>query len=298
VTIGSDAQSGMIYLPAARFLMGSEDFYPDEAPVRPAVVGAFWIDETPVTNAEFARFVEATGHITAAEVAPDARLYPGMPEPVAAGSCVFRDGTWSFVTGASWRRPTGPDSDLAGLDDHPVVHVVAADADAYAAWAHKTLPDEAEWEYAARGGLVSRPFAWGDEFMPGGRIMARTWQGTFPSQHNAPPDEQRTAAVRSYPPNGFGLHDMIGNVWEWTADWYAAPGASGGACCGASPRDSSADPLSPVAVPRRVVKGGSHLCAPNYCQRYRPAARWPQPVDTSTSHIGFRCIVRAGGQEP
>lgn len=288
----------MIYVPAARFLMGSEDFYPDEGPVRPAVVGAFWIDETPVTNAQFARFVSATGHITAAEVPPDPRQYPGMPEPVPAGSCVFGDGTWHFVTGADWRHPTGPDSDLSHLADHPVVHVVAADAEAYAAWAGKALPDEAEWEYAARGGLVAQRFAWGDEFMPGGRIMARTWQGTFPLHHTAPLDEQRTAAVRSYPPNGFGLHDMIGNVWEWTADWYGAPGTGAGACCGASPRDRSADPLSAVAVPRRVVKGGSHLCAPNYCQRYRPAARWPQPIDTSTSHIGFRCIVRASAQEP
>lgn len=288
----------MIALRAARFLMGSEDFYPDEAPVRPAVVGAFWIDETPVTNAQFARFVAATGHVTVAEIPPDPRVYPGMAESSPAGSCVFGDGAWHFVSGADWRHPTGPDSDLSGLDDHPVVHVVAADAEAYAAWAGKALPDEAEWEYAARGGLVSQPFAWGDEFMPGGRIMARTWQGTFPLHHTAPPGEQRTAAVRSYPPNGFGVHDMIGNVWEWTADWYATPGAGAGACCGASPRERSADPLSPVAVPRRVVKGGSHLCAPNYCQRYRPAARWPQPIDTSTSHIGFRCIVRASAQEP
>ena len=288
----------MFFLPGADFLMGSEEFYPDEAPVRPAVAGAFWIDETPVTNAQFARFVEATGYVTAAEIPPDPRLYPGMPEAVAAGSCVFEEGGWAFVTGADWRHPSGPASGLDGLDDHPVVHVVAADAEAYAAWAGKALPSEIEWEYAARGGLVAQPYAWGGEFMPGGRVMARTWQGVFPLEHTAPPGEQRTAAVRSYPPNGFGLHDMIGNVWEWTADWYAVPGTRAGACCGPSPRARSVDPQSPVAVPRRVLKGGSHLCAPNYCQRYRPAARWPQPIDTATSHVGFRCIVRAGHEEP
>ena len=288
----------MVYLPAADFLMGAEDFYPDEAPVRRTSVGAFWIDETPVTNAQFAQFIDATGYVTAAELPPDPTLYPGMTEPAPAGSCVFLDCTWLFVPGADWRHPLGPESDLAGLDDHPVVHIVAADAEAYATWAGKTLPTEAEWEYAARGGLVAKPFAWGDEFMPDGRVMARTWHGVFPSHHTAPPDEQRTAAVRSYPANGFGLHDMIGNVWEWTADWYTASVTTKAACCDASARERSVDPQSIVAVPRRVLKGGSHLCAPNYCQRYRPAARWPQPIDTSTSHIGFRCIVRAESPEP
>jgi formylglycine-generating enzyme required for sulfatase activity len=284
----------MIFLPAARFLMGSDEFYPDEAPVREEAVGTFWIDETPVTNAQFARFVQATGHVTFAEVPPDPRVYPGIPaHAVHAGSCVFRGGEWQFVAGADWRHPIGPESTLSGLDDHPVVHIVPCDAEAYAAWAGKAIPSEAEWEYAARGGLVSKRYAWGDEFMPGGRIMARTWQGTFPVGHALPPDQQRTAAVRSYPPNGFGLYDMIGNVWEWTSDWYAAQPVGMPQCCSSTKRERSIDPLMPVAVPRRAVKGGSHLCAPNYCQRYRPAARWPQPIDTPTSHIGFRCIVRA-----
>ena len=274
--------------------MGSEDFYPDEAPVREERVDAFWIDETLVTNAEFARFVEATGHVTFAELPPDPNDYPGMPLAAArASSSVFLDGVWQFVAGADWCHPTGPDSDLSGLADHPVVHIVPADAEAYAAWAGKALPTEAEWEYAARGGLVSAAYAWGDEFMPGGRMMARTWQGTFPHHHTGPLYERRTAAVRSYPANGFGLYDMIGNVWEWTCDWYAVRPADGPECCSGAKRDASVDPLSPVDVPRRVVKGGSHLCAPNYCQRYRPSARWPQPIDTPTSHIGFRCIVRA-----
>jgi formylglycine-generating enzyme len=283
----------MIHLAGGRFLMGADEFYPDEAPIREEAVGAFWIDETPVTNAEFARFVEATGHVTFAEVPPDPNLYPGMPaEAARAGSCVFRDGRWQFVVGADWQHPVGPDSDLAGLDDHPVVHIAPSDADAYAAWAGKAIPTETEWEYAARGGLASTRYAWGDEFMPAGRIMARTWQGTFPLHNSAPVDEQRTAAVKSYPPNGFGLYDMIGNVWEWTVDWYAMQPVGLPQCCSSTKRERSIDPQSPVAVPRRVIKGGSHLCAPNYCQRYRPAARWPQPIDTPTSHIGFRCIVR------
>ena len=311
--VGSRKFDGMRLVRGRAFMMGSEDFYPDERPVRPAVVGDFWIDEAPVTNDQFARFVDATGHVTFAELPPDPRQYPGMaPEVARAGSSVFTppasppnrplaelDGSppwWAFVFGADWRRPLGPGSSIEGLGQHPVVHVVAADAEAYAAWAGKALPTEAEWEFAARGGLEDAAYAWGDELEPEGRPMAKVWRGEFPWRNDAPDGLERTAPVRSYPANGFGLHDMIGNVWEWTSDWYASEPVATSPCCGGSQRAAmigSCDPASPVAgIPRRVLKGGSHLCASNYCQRYRPAARWAQPVDTSTSHVGFRCVVR------
>lgn len=295
------------------FLMGSDDFYPDERPRRPATVGDFWIDETPVTNDQFARFVAETGYTTFAEIPPDPRDYPGMtPEMARAGSSVFTPPAapvegllselegpppwWAYAFGADWRHPLGPGTDLERRGDHPVVHIVAADAEAYATWAGKALPTEAEWEYAARGGLKDAAYAWGDALEPEGRPMAKVWQGEFPWRNDAPEGLERTAPVRSYPANGFGLHDMIGNVWEWTSDWYASEPVTASPCCGGGARAAmtgSCDPRSPIAgIPRRVLKGGSHLCAPNYCQRYRPAARWAQPVDTSTSHVGFRCIVR------
>lgn len=301
--------AGMQLVRGGTFRMGCEDFYPDEAPVRPATVGDFWIDETPVTNAEFARFVDATGHVTFAEIPPDPRDYPGMdPAMARAGSLVFTppEGPvdlkgpatwWAFVFGADWRRPLGPDGPQAD-PDHPAVHIGYPDAAAYARWAKKQLPTEAEWEYAARGGLDGAAYAWGDELEPDGRVMAKTWAGVFPHDNRAPAGLERTSPVRAYPPNGYGLYDLIGNVWEWTADWYAQPRPSGASCCGqprseALVRAESCDPASPVGgIPRRVAKGGSHLCAPNYCQRYRPAARWPQPIDTTTSHLGFRCVVR------
>lgn len=293
-------------VPGGDYLLGSDDFYPDERPVRRVRVAPFRIDETPVTNAQFAAFVAATGHVTAAETAPDPADYPGMPPEMAnAGSIVFVGSEarvplggaptwWEFVFGASWRAPLGPGSDLTGLGDHPVVHVAAADAEAYARWAGKALPTEAEWEAAARGGLVGAPYAWGTEFAPGGRKMANVWEGDFPWRNAAPPERQRTSAVGSHPANGYGLFDMIGNVWEWTADWHRSERRDHGpACCGgdAAARAASGDPHAPH-IPRRVTKGGSHLCAPEYCLRYRPAARWPQAVDTSTSHLGFRCVVR------
>src|SRR3546814_5127246 len=200
------------------------------------------------------------------------------------------------------RRSTGPGSHVNGLADHPVVHVTHQDAAAYARWVKKALPSEAEWEYAARGGLECKAYAWGDEFEPNGVSQAKTWQGQFPHENLAPAGLERTAPVRSYLPNGFGLYDMIGNVWEWTDDWYDMrkfdPAGGGAKCCGGDQMsdartESTVDTGSPAGhIPRRVTKGGSHLCAPSYCQRYRPAARWPQPIDTSTSHLGFRCIVR------
>ena len=285
------------------FQMGSSDFYADERPVRTAAVEDFWIDETPVTNASFAEFVAQTGYVTVAETAPDPADYPGMPAEMArAGSIVFTpprhavllDGPpswWSFVFGACWHAPLGPDSSVLGLDDHPVVHIAYADAAAYARWAGKALPTEAEWEYAARGGLEGRTYPWGDEFEPGGTRLAKTWLGEFPHGNAALTGLERTSPVRSYPPNGYGLYDVVGNVWEWTSDRYKAVPAGGGPrCCGGG-RNETHGP-SPAPFPQHVTKGGSHLCAPAYCHRYRPAARWPQTVDTSISHLGFRCVRR------
>jgi sulfatase modifying factor 1 len=305
--------SGMRHLPGGTFTMGSERFYPEERPLRRVRVDAFWIDETPVTNREFARFVEATGYRTVAQIPPDPADYPGMPPELARpGSLVFErtrgpvdldDFTnwWHFRLGADWRHPLGPDSAIDGIEDHPVVHIAYADAEAYASWAGKALPTEAEWEFAARGGLEGLEYAWGDELAPGGAMLANYWQGQFPFANQLLDGWERTSPVRSYPPNGYELSDMIGNVWEWTSDWFAQPKAAPkgkGSCCdvtnprGGRERDSY-DPCAPdVRIGRKVLKGGSHLCAPNYCQRYRPAARHPQSVDTSTSHIGFRCVVR------
>lgn len=304
--------AGMVHLPGGQFYMGSDNFYPEEAPVRPARVDPFWIDDTPVTNRSFARFVAATGHVTLAEIAPDPRDYPGMPAEMArAGSLLFRrpphvgdlaDFTqwWSFSFGADWRHPAGPDSSLDGLEDHPVVHIAYEDAIAYAAWAGKSLPTEAEWEFAARGGLNRADYAWGSELAPGGSMLANYWQGRFPVQNDLLDGWERTSPVKSYPANNYRLYDMIGNVWEWTQDWYAEPSSmpkKSGCCIPVNPRggteQNSIDPCTPgFTTGRKVLKGGSHLCAENYCQRYRPAARYPQPVDTSTCHVGFRCVIR------
>jgi formylglycine-generating enzyme required for sulfatase activity len=207
---------------------------------------------------------------------------------------------WSFTFGANWRRPSGKGSAIRGLDDHPVVHIAYSDALAYATWAGKELPTEAEWEFAARGGLDGAEYAWGGEFTPGGRHMANTWQGEFPRQNLNQDGFERTSPVTAFPANGYGVHDMIGNVWEWTTDWYSPRHEADAlkACCiPENPRgareDASYDPrMSNIRIPRKVIKGGSHLCAPNYCRRYRPAARHAEPIDTSTNHVGFRCIVR------
>jgi formylglycine-generating enzyme required for sulfatase activity len=274
------------------------------------------MDEHPVTVAEFRRFVKATGHVTVAEQPLDAADYSDAdPALLVPGSMVFRrtsgpvdldDYTnwWHWVPGAHWRQPEGPGSTLDGRERHPVTHVAYDDALAYAAWAGKELPTEAEWEFAARGGLDGATYAWGDAFAPKGRQMANTWQGEFPWQNLLLDRFERTSPVTSFPPNGYGLYDVTGNVWEWTADYFtrAHPAEPGHACCGpATPRrnprvtspDSSYDDGGPGGrFPRMVVKGGSHLCAPNYCHRYRPAARSPQSVETSTGHLGFRCIVR------
>jgi formylglycine-generating enzyme required for sulfatase activity len=294
----------MAWIPGGTFAMGSDRHYPEEAPVRDISVEGFWLDEHPVTNLEFLRFVKDTGHVTLAEQPPDPAQYSGAkPEMLVAGSVVFEKSAgpvdltnhfnwWTWKEGADWRHPQGPDSTLHGRERHPVVHVAYRDAEAYAAWAEKELPTEAEWELAARGGLDGAEFAWGDELMPKGKPMANTWQGEFPYENTLLDGYEGTSPVGSFPPNGFGLVDMTGNVWEWTTDWYAASHEPDSPCCGEDPRAASIDPDDPAAIPRRVMKGGSHLCAPNYCRRYRPAARMAQAVDTSTSHLGFRCVVR------
>jgi sulfatase modifying factor 1 len=299
-------------IPPGEFLMGSEDFYPEERPVHRVAVDGFWLDERPVTAAEFRRFVRETSYVTFCERPLDAALYPDAdPELLVPGSLVFRKTAapvdlgdfrnwWEYVPGAYWKRPEGPGSTINGRDRHPVVQVAYEDAEAYAAWAGKELPTEAEWEYAARGGLDGAVFSWGDEHFPDGKPMANTWQGEFPWQNLKLDGHEGTSPVGSFPPNGYGLYDMAGNVWEWTTDFFTMrhPGEVENPCCiPRNPRVTS-DAGSSAAretIPRRVIKGGSHLCAPNYCLRYRPAARQGEALDTSTGHIGFRCIVRTSG---
>jgi sulfatase modifying factor 1 len=289
----------MVELPGGTFRMGSERFYPEEQPVREVTVRSFWIDLHPVTVAEFRRFVKETGHMTWAEVAPRPEDYPGAePDVLVPGSLVFQKtggpvdlrevrNWWSWTAGADWRHPEGPASNVGGREHHPVTHVAYSDAVAYAEWAGKSLPTEAEWEYAARGGLDGATFTWGDEFAPRGRMMANTWQGEFPWQNLCTDGYEGTSPVERFPPNGYGIYDAAGNVWEWTADWFEAQPSATRACCAPPPRVEEGE-----RFPRKVIKGGSHLCAPNYCLRYRPAARQVESVDTSTCHIGFRCVSR------
>jgi formylglycine-generating enzyme required for sulfatase activity len=300
----------MVAIPGGTFLMGSDAHYAEEAPAHKVTVAPFRMDRHAVTNREFRRFVEATGHVTLAEKPANAADYPGAkPGMLVPSSVVFRRPAqrvdmrnpynwWIYVPGANWRHPRGPGSTLQGLWEHPVVQVAFEDAQAYAAWTGKALPTEAEWEFAARGGLDGAPYVWGDEYMPGGKPQANTWQGEFPYENTLVDGYEWTAPVGSFPPNGYGLVDMAGNVWEWTTDWYQEHRAIQHACCTIdNPRggtgEGSLDPRTPdVRIPRKVMKGGSYLCAPNYCQRYRPAARMAQPVDTSTCHLGFRCVIR------
>jgi formylglycine-generating enzyme required for sulfatase activity len=297
----------MVPIPAGTVRMGSDRFYPEERPRREVDLPAFRIDVHPVTNDRFAAFVADTGWVTLAERPLDPDDYPGAdPDLLHPGGVVFRQPPapvplddpsqwWAYVPGASWRSPLGPGSDLVGRGDHPVVQVAFADAVAYAEWRGARLPSEAEWERAARGGLDDAEYSWGDEPYPDDRQMANTWQGRFPWEQLELDGYAGTSPVGSFPANGYGLFDMAGNVWEWTTDWWtdqpSAPGDHERPCCGGSAAIGSAAPGERYG--RRVIKGGSHLCAPNYCHRFRPAARQPEAIDTSTCHVGFRCVVDA-----
>ncbi len=300
---------GMKWIPGGTFLMGSDSHYPEEAPAHQVSVGGFWMDQYAITNREFRRFVEATGYVTLAQKPANPSDYPGAkPELLAPSSVIFKKAAqpvdlrnrynwWTYVRGADWRHPRGPASTIKGLEDHPVVHVAYVDVEAYAKWAGKDIPTEAEWEFAARGGLDGSEYVWGNDFTPGGQFMANTWQGEFPWQNKIEDGYEWTAPVGSFPPNGYGLHEMAGNVWEWTSDWYQDHGRIDSPCCtldnprGGKP-EKSFSPEDAARILRKVMKGGSYFCAPNYCRRYRPAARMAQPIDTSTCHLGFRCIVR------
>jgi formylglycine-generating enzyme required for sulfatase activity len=306
----------MAWIPGGTFRMGSADFYPEERPVHRATVDGFWMDCHPVTVAEFRRFASATGYATVAERPLNAADYPeAEPSLLVPGSLVFRRTAgpvdlgdyrrwWAYVPGASWRHPQGPGSGLRGKGRHPVTHVAYEDAVAYAAWAGKALPTEAEWEYAARGGLDGAIYAWGDELMPGGQPMANTWEGAFPWQNLLADGYEGTSPAGAFPANGYGLYDMTGNVWEWTSDYFAPrhPADAVDACCIPRSPQVTAEERSKIAsepgghLARKVIKGGSHLCAPSYCLRYRPAARQSETTDSATSHLGFRCVSRNGSR--
>jgi formylglycine-generating enzyme len=309
--IPKSVDEDMVFIAGDRFLMGSDKHYSEEAPSHQETVGDFWMDKYEVTNGQFAKFVDATGYVTVAQRPPDPKDYPGAkPDLLQPASVVFRKpggrvdlrnhfNWWTYIAGADWRHPEGPESSIAGREHHPVVHVAYEDAQAYAKWVSKKLPTEAEWEFAARGGIDGATYAWGEELNPNGEQMANTWQGEFPWENLLSDGYEGCAPVGQFPANGYGLFDMIGNVWELTSDWYTSRHAVTKPCCGGasikeSHRELSYDPLTPaIRIPRRVIKGGSFLCAPNYCRRYRPAARMAQAIDTPACHVGFRLIIRA-----
>ena len=278
----SDCRDGMISIPAGDYQVGSDRFYPEEAPIRQVSIASFEIDQAPVTNAEFQQFVDSTGYRTVSERPPDPTLYPGLPpEEQIPESVVFLPppptvdrseplSWWALIAGADWRHPQGPDTNLDGLMQHPVVHVAFEDALAYADWVGKRLPTADEWEVAARGGLVDQDYAWGSEKTPDGRWLANVWQGPFPWENKETDGWFWTSPVGSFPANGYGLVDVCGNVWEWTSTPYAVPEGE---------------------QERRVIKGGSFLCADNYCHRFRPSALMGQTLDTATCHMGFRCAA-------
>jgi formylglycine-generating enzyme len=288
----------LIDVPGGSFRMGSTSFYPEEAPVHTVAVAGFAIERHPVSNAQFAEFVSQTGYVTVAEQPLDPALYPGVAHAdLRPGALIFRPTAgpvdlrnwrqwWDWVPGANWRHPLGPDGDIDAKPDHPVVAIAYPDALAYARWAGRRLPSEAEWEYAAKAGSTT-VYPWGDDAAPDGRLMANTWQGRFPYRNNGALGWFGTSPVGTFPPNGFGLVDMIGNVWEWTTTRFSAHHRQGQAqpspCC------APVGPADPTVS--QTLKGGSHLCAPEYCHRYRAAARSPQSQDSATTHIGFRCVA-------
>jgi sulfatase modifying factor 1 len=305
----SAPRTGMVLIPGGTFTMGSDRHYAEEAPAHRVTVESFWIDRYAVTNAEFGRFIDATGYVTLCERRANPADYPGAdPSICEPASCVFVKPVlpvdmsnaynwWRYIFGANWRHPEGPESSIDGRDDEPVVHVAFEDVQAYAAWVGKSVPTEAQWEFAARGGLEGAEFAWGDELTPDGKYMANTWQGNFPHENLCLDGFDLRAPVGSFSPNGYGLYDMIGNVWEWTRDWHGPFHDGGKACCGqvnphGGKRSASYDAsLKDVRIPRKVIKGGSFLCSYNYCRRYRPAARMAQAIDSSTNHLGFRLCM-------
>lgn len=288
---------GMVWIPGGHFLMGDDNgHFPEEGPVHGVTVDGFFMMTHEVTNAEFASFVEKTGYLTTAETVVG-------PEGQPPGSGVFvpppadqpADGPqawWKFIDGASWRHPEGPQSNLDNLETHPVVHVSYADAFEYCRWRGGTLPTEAEWEYAARGGLVRQTFVWGNNFSIGTQVMANTWTGNFPRGNNAADGWAKTAPVGRYPKNGYGLYDMAGNVWEWTQDWYRADYYQDSPERNPRGPTTSWDPNDP-GVAKRTIRGGSFLCSPQHCARYRPSARSATTPDTTLPHVGFRCVQRA-----
>jgi formylglycine-generating enzyme required for sulfatase activity len=315
---GRKAPPGMAWIPGGAFLMGTNDMesFPNERPAHLVEVHGFWMDEYDVTNADFARFVAATGYVTTAERPVNwddlkKEVAPGTPRPdddaLAPGSLVFTPTStpvplndlsawWHWVHGANWRHPEGPGSSIEGRENHPVVQVSWFDAVAYAKWAGKRLPTEAEWEFAARGGLESKRYIWGNDFRPGGRFMANTWQGVFPVRDSAEDGFAGTSPVGSFPANGYGLYDMAGNVWQWCGDWYRADthleASNQNVCRDPRGPKESLDPDDPYS-PKRVVKGGSFLCSPSYCESYRPSARRGTTPDTGLPHTGFRCVISA-----
>ncbi len=278
----------------------------DSRPIHRVYVDGFWMDKTDVTNAEFAKFVAATHYITEAERTPTAQDFPGTPpEDLVAGSVVFAPPDhpvplndflqwWTYVKGANWRHPQGPGSDIKGKDNFPVVEISFDDARAYARWAGKRLPTEAEWEFAARGGLSGKPFVWGDSFRPGNKYMANTFQGNFPNKNNDDDGYDTTSPVTSFPTNGYGLYDMAGNVWQWVSDWYRPDyygqlAASGEVARNPTGPNDSFDPEE-RGVKKRVMRGGSFLCTDQYCSRYMVGTRGKGEDSTGTNHLGFRCV--------
>jgi sulfatase modifying factor 1 len=319
-----NAPPGMAWIPGGEFSMGAQQndslnnvgmqATVDSRPIHRVYVDAFWMDKTDVTNAEFARFVKATGYVTVAERKPSAKDFPGAPpENLVPGAVVFSPPDhmvpldnhyqwWSYVHGANWRHPEGPQSSLKGRDNFPVVDVAYQDAEAYAKWAGKRLPTEAEWEFAARGGLSGKLYPWGDEFRPGGKWMANTHQGQFPVKDSGDDGHIGISEVAIFPPNGYGLYDMAGNVWQWTSDWYrpdyyARLMAGGGTAKNPTGPSSSYDPGEPNE-PKKVQRGGSFLCTDQYCSRYMVGTRGKGEISTGTNHMGFRCVVSVTPREP
>jgi len=309
---------GMVWIPGGEFVMGTDDpkSMTNERPAHRVKVDAFWIDAHDVTNAEFAAFVNATGYITTAERKPDweemkKQVPPGTPKPddsmMVPGALVFTPTDhpvdladlsqwWAWVPGASWRHPQGPTSTIQNKDDYPVVQVSWDDATAYAKWAGKRLPTEAEWEFAAHGGKYGTRYYWGNDFRPAGKFMCNTFTGLFPVKDSAEDGFAGASPVKAFPANAYGLYDMAGNVWQWTADWYRSDmherNSKTDCCINPTGPSDSFDPAQPF-TPERVIKGGSYLCSDTYCESYRPTARRGSPADTGTNHTGFRCAASA-----